>query len=118
MPRKRELPESLTPAAFQILMALADDHRHGLGIAEEVEERSGGEIILGPGTLYGTIKKLRAAGLIEEASGIPDPEDHDPRRRYYALTVRGREAVMLEARRMELMVRAARSKALLESADG
>lgn len=99
-------------------MALADEPRHGLGIVDEVEERSGGSTKLGPGTLYGTIKKLRAVGFIQEADGGPDPSDHDPRRRYYALTSRGKEAVMQEARRLELMVRAARSKSLLESAEG
>jgi DNA-binding PadR family transcriptional regulator len=114
MPRNRDLPHTLTPAAFQILLALADEPRHGLGIVEEVEARSEGAVSLGPGTLYGTIKKLRAAGFIQEADGGPDPEDQDPRRRYYALTARGREAAAREARRMELMVRTARSKALLE----
>ena len=59
MPRHKELPESLTPAAFQILMALADEARHGLGIVDEVAERTEGAVRLGPGTLYGTIKKLR-----------------------------------------------------------
>jgi DNA-binding PadR family transcriptional regulator len=118
MPRKNDLPDSLTPAAFQILMALADGARHGLGIVEEVEKSSQGDIILGPGTLYGTIKKLRAVGFIQEAEEVPDPQDHDPRRRYYALTPSGREAVAQEARRLELMVLAARSKSLLESTEG
>jgi DNA-binding PadR family transcriptional regulator len=118
MPRKNDLPDSLTPAAFQILMALADEARHGLGIVDEVEERSGGEIKLGPGTLYGTIKKLRAVGFIQEAQGGPDPEDQDPRRRYYGLTPKGLEAVSQEARRLELMVMAARSKSLLGPAEG
>ena len=118
MPRKNELPDSLTPAAFQILMALADGPRHGLGIVEEVERSTRGTLKLGPGTLYGTIKKLRAVAFIVEAHEVPDPADHDPRRRYYSLTPRGREAVIQEARRMELIVSAARAKALLGSAEG
>ena len=115
MPRSPELPDSLTPAAFQILLALADEDRHGLGIVEEVKERTGGEVELGPGTLYGTIKKLRSVGFIDEAPAPPDPQDHDPRRRYYGLTPEGREAVAREARRLEILVRGARQKDLLES---
>ena len=107
----------MTPAAFQILMALADEARHGLGIVDEVEERTEGAIKLGPGTLYGTIKKLREVRFIQEAGEDLKPSDHDPRRRYYALTLPGREAVSREAQRMELLVRVARSKALLDPAD-
>ena len=117
MPRHRELPESLTPSAFQILMALADEARHGLGIVDEVETRTEGATRLGPGTLYGTIKKLREVRFIQEAGDNLKPSNHDPRRRYYALTLKGREAVSKEAQRMELMVRVARSKALLDPAD-
>jgi len=117
MPRHRDLPESLTPSAFQILLALADEARHGLGIVDEVEKRTEGAIKLGPGTLYGTIKKLRDVRFIQEACEDLKPSNHDPRRRYYALTLKGREAVSREAQRMELMVRVARSKALLDPAD-
>ena len=84
MARRSDWPDTLTPAAFQILMALADEDRHGLGIMDEVEHRTGGETQLGPGTLYGTIKRLREAGFIEEAPGPSDPSGDDPRRRYYA----------------------------------
>jgi DNA-binding PadR family transcriptional regulator len=118
MPRRRDLPDSLTPAAFQILMALADEPRHGLGIVEEVSVRTDGGVRLGPGTLYGTIKRLRAVGFIREASAPSDPEEKDPRRRYYELTSRGREAVSEEARRLEMIVRVARAKDLLEGAGG
>jgi DNA-binding PadR family transcriptional regulator len=115
MPRSPELPDSLTPAAFQILLALADQDRHGLGIVEEVEERMGDEFQLGPGTLYGTIKKLRSVGFIQEGQAPPDRESHDPRRRYYGLTPAGREALAREARRLDLMVRGARNKNLLKT---
>jgi len=118
MPRPSEGPGSLTPAAFQILLALVDQDRHGLGIVDEVEERTQGDVQLGPGTLYGTIKRLRETGLIEEAPAAPDPSDDDPRRRYYAITPSGREVLAREARRLELLVRTARSKAVLDSAEG
>lgn len=118
MVRRSDWPNSLTPAAFQILMALADEDRHGLGIVDEVEVRTRGEVQLGPGTLYGTIKRLRAVGFIEEAPAPPDPAATDSRRRYYAITPSGREALTREARRMEVMVHVARSKAVLNSVEG
>jgi DNA-binding PadR family transcriptional regulator len=118
MSRRPEQADSLTPAAIQILMALADQDRHGLGIVDEVEARTGGEVKLGPGTLYGTIKRLREVGFIHETAQGPDPRDDDPRRRYYALTPSGREALAREVRRMEVMVHAARRKAVLDSAEG
>ena len=99
-------------------MALADEPRHGLGIVEEVAIRTEGAVKLGPGTLYGTIKKLREVKFIREAEEAPNPDENDTRRRYYALTTRGRESVREEARRMELLVRTARAKALLDPAEG
>ena len=118
MPRKTEWPDNLTPAAFQILLALADEHRHGLGIVEEIEAGTEGGMKLGPGTLYGTIKRLRETGFIAEADGPPDSGSGDPRRRYYALTPQGREALAREARRMESMVHVARAKSILDPAEG
>ena len=114
MARKSDWPDTLTPAAFQILMAIADEARHGLGIVEEVKDRTGGDVTLGPGSLYGTIKRLRETGLIQEAKAVPDPSDDDPRRRYYAITPSGREALAREARRLEVMVQAARAKNILK----
>lgn len=117
MARRSDWPGTLTPAAFQILMAIADAARHGLGIVDEVKERTDGDVVLGPGSLYGTIKRLRAAGYIEEAEQAPDPGNDDPRRRYYAITAPGREALAREARRLEVMVHAARAKNILSSAE-
>jgi len=117
MPRRSEWPESLTPAAVQILLALADEDRHGLGIVEEVAQRTRGEVRMGPGTLYGTIKRLREAGFIVEPRSSPNPPDDDPRRRYYAITPAGRRALVREARRMEWLVRTARAKAILRSTE-
>lgn len=110
MARKSEWPHTLTPAAVHILLALADEDRHGLGIVDEVERRTDGEVKLGPGTLYGTIKRMRRAGLIEEGTG---PEERDTRRRYYSITPAGRVAVHTEARRLERMVMTARQKSIL-----
>jgi len=118
MARHTDLPDSLTPAAFHILMALADEARHGLGIVEEVEERTEGAVTLGPGTLYGTIKKLRDVGFIREAEPRPGSGTPDRRRRYYELTRSGRTAVSEEARRLEILVFAARAKALLGPSEG
>jgi DNA-binding PadR family transcriptional regulator len=103
----------LTPAMFHILLALADKERHGYHIMREVEERTGGNVKLGPGTLYGSIKRMMADGLIEELEERPDPELDDERRRYYRLTDFGFRVATAEAQRLEQMVRSARAKKLL-----
>lgn len=108
------LPLPLPVSEFQILLALADEERHGYGIMREVSERTSGEVQLGPGTLYGSIKRMVARGLIEESDERPDPELDDERRRYYRITSLGRRVVVAEARRMELMVGIARAKRLLK----
>ena len=99
--------EGLTRPAFLILLALADQARHGLGIVDRVDEMSHGEVRLGPGTLYGTLQKLVAAGLIRETATVPNPDDHDPRRRYYKLTPKGQRELRDEAARMRALVRVA-----------
>ena len=76
----------LTPAVFHVLLALADGERHGYAIMQEVAENTGGRIKMGPGTLYGTIKRLLEARMIEESDERPDPDLDDERRRYYRLT--------------------------------
>jgi DNA-binding PadR family transcriptional regulator len=98
---------------FQILLALADEERHGYAIGREVADRTGGDVQLGPGTLYGSIKRMVASGLIEESDERPDPDLDDERRRYYRITALGRRAAAAEARRMERLVAIARSKRLL-----
>ncbi|HTS60483.1 MAG TPA: PadR family transcriptional regulator [Candidatus Acidoferrales bacterium] len=107
--------EPLTPAVFHILVALADGERHGYGIMQEVAARTGRQTIMGPGTLYGTLKRMLEAGLVEECGERADPEAGDERRRYYRLTGRGRKAATAEAERLEALVRAARSKRLLKT---
>lgn len=105
----------LTSSVFYILLALADKERHGLGIAEEVERRTDGEVEMGPGTLYNALRKMLAEGLIEESDKRPDPAEDDPRRRYYRITEPGRQAVSSEAARLERVLVAAREKDLLPS---
>ncbi len=103
----------LTPAAFQILLALVDRERHGYAIMREVAERTDGAVRLGPGTLYGSLKRLLERGLIEEGGERADPETGDERRRYYRITEFGLLVARAEARRLEGMVRAARQKKLI-----
>jgi DNA-binding PadR family transcriptional regulator len=107
--RPRELLP-LTPAVLHILLALADEERHGYGIMREVEERTGGDTRLGPGTLYGSIKRMLADGLIEESDERPDPSMDDQRRRYYRITDFGRRVAGAEAERLQDLVSAARAK--------
>ena len=110
-PPERFLP--LTPAMFHILLALADRERHGYHIMQEVEERTEGKVHLGPGTLYGSIKRMLAAGWIEETEERPDADLDDERRRYYRLTDFGYRVAGAEAERLERLVKSARMKKLL-----
>jgi DNA-binding PadR family transcriptional regulator len=103
----------LTPAVFHVLLALADGERHGYAIMQEVAENTGGQIKMGPGTLYGTIKRLLEARMIEESDERPDPELDDERRRYYGLTALGQRAVRAEALRYAEMAEVARRKRLI-----
>lgn len=107
----------LRPAAFHILLALADDERHGYGIMQEVTARTGGAIRLGPGTLYGSLKRLLGDGLVAESEERPVPELDDERRRYYRLTDSGRRAAAAEARRLAALVGVARAKRLLPGSE-
>jgi len=117
MTRRPTPPEALLPLSrpvFHILLALADGERHGYAIMQDVETRSDGEVRIGPGTLYGAIRRLREQGAIEE---METPRaDEDARRRYYALTEFGRAALVAEADRLESLVKAVRSKDLLARA--
>jgi DNA-binding PadR family transcriptional regulator len=107
-----EMPP-LTPAVFHVLLALTDGERHGYAIMQEVAESTGGRIKMGPGTLYGTIKRLLEVRMIEESDRRPDPEMDDERRRYYRLSGVGRRAVRAEALRYAEMAEVARRKRLI-----
>lgn len=106
----------LTPSVFHILLALADGERHGYGIIKEVEARTEGRVRLGPGTLYGSIKRMLDEGLVEESGERPDAELDDERRRYYRLTDFGRRVASAEAARLSQLVSLARAKNLLSRA--
>lgn len=80
---------------------------------QEVTERTNGQVKLGPGTLYGAIKRLLADGLIAESDERPDPALDDERRRYYRLTDLGRRVITLDAQRLADLVGMAQAKQLL-----
>jgi DNA-binding PadR family transcriptional regulator len=98
---KRLLP--LTPAVLQILLSLSSEDRHGLGIAADVKEFTGGRSVLGPGTLYGTIKRMLESELIDDLES-PAGDADDPRRRYYRITDLGRRVLELEAEGLASLV--------------
>ena len=102
----------MTTAAFHILLALADQDRHGYAIMREVELRSGGEVKLGPGTLYGALQRMLEDGWIEETERPGDDEPSE-RRRYYRLAKDGRKKLKAEAARLEEWVRLAQKKRIL-----
>ena len=110
----QEIP--LTPAVFHILLALADGEKHGYAIMKEVESVTDGAVRMGPGTLYGSIKRMLKAGMIRESDERPDPELDDARRRYYELTGYGRRVLEAEAQRLAQAVRGARRKNALGGA--
>lgn len=111
-PDPGEMPP-LTPAVFHVLLALTGGERHGYAIMQEVAESTDGRMKMGPGTLYGTIRRLLEARMIEESDERPDPEMDDERRRYYRLTAIGQRAVKAEARRYAELAELARRKRLL-----
>jgi DNA-binding PadR family transcriptional regulator len=103
----------LSPAVFHILVSLADGDRHGYAIIQDVTARTGGEVRLGPGTLYRSIQRMIEQELIIETDTRPAPEADDERRRYYRITEQGRAAARAEAERLSGLVRLARASGLL-----
>jgi len=95
---------------FHILLSLASEEQHGYGIMQQVLERTMGKVRLWPATLYGSIKRLIEADLIEESSDRPAPEVDDARRRYYRMTPLGREVLDLECERLQELVRVIQTK--------
>ena len=104
----------LSAAVFHILLALSDGERHGYGIMQEVRDLTDGQLRLGPGTLYGSIKRMLEGGLVVETGERPDSDLDDVRRRYYRLTDFGRLVLRGEAERLNRLVSIARTKHLLE----
>lgn len=105
----------LTPLTFDILLALADEDRHGYGIIKEIEDRAGVDAAPSTGAMYLALKRMQGEGLLEASERV-DPSD--ARRRYYRLTAEGRERAEGESRRLESLVAAARSKQLLTEGAG
>jgi DNA-binding PadR family transcriptional regulator len=99
----------LPTATLHILVALSSGEKHGYAIMGEVEALSDGAVRMGPGTLYGSIKRLLADGLIEESEERPDPSLDDQRRRYYRLTGLGEQVCAAELRRLHALLQRAGS---------
>ena len=95
---------------FHIMLSLAGEEQHGYGIMQEVLGRTHGKVRLWPATLYGSIKRLIEADLIEESDERPAPELDDARRRYYRLTALGRRVLDAECERLQELVRTIRVK--------
>jgi DNA-binding PadR family transcriptional regulator len=102
----------LPQATFHILVALADEDRHGYAIIQDIEARTGGELLLSAGTLYRSIQRMVEQGLIVEPRERPKPKDDDERRRYYRITPFGEAVARAEARRLAQLVRMARARGL------
>ena len=107
-----------TPELINILLALADGEKHGYAIMLEVETNTLGAVKMGPGTLYGSIKRMLEAGLIGESDERPDPDLDDQRRRYYALSGLGRRILHAEAQRLAAQAALAQRKGVLEGNPG
>jgi DNA-binding PadR family transcriptional regulator len=99
----------LPPVTFHILVALADEERHGYAVMQDVATRTNGALKLGAGTLYRSIQRMLEQGLIVETSTRPAPEMDDERRRYYRITPFGRTVAKAEARRLAQMLKLARA---------
>ena len=100
----------LKPQWFHILLALAGEEQHGYGIMQEVLERTMGKVRLWPATLYGSLKRMIEADLIEESNKRPKPELDDARRRYYRLTSLGHQVLDAECDRLQGLVHAIHTK--------
>ncbi len=98
----------LPSATFHILIALAEEDRHGYAIIQDIAARTGGELKLSAGTLYRSIQRMLEQGLIVETRSRPAPEDDDERRRYYRITKFGVEVARAEAKRLAQLVKFAR----------
>jgi DNA-binding MarR family transcriptional regulator len=110
--RTVEIHEQVSDQVFHVLLSLVDGPRHGYGIIQDVEGRTGGAFTLGSGTLYSAIRRLGSKRWIRR---VPAPEAGDPRRKYYGLTDLGREVIQAEALRLAALVRYARAKDLVPS---
>ena len=99
----------LPPVTFHILVALAEEDRHGYAIMQDIAQRTDGALKLGAGTLYRSVQRMLEQGLVTEVSTRPAPEMDDERRRYYRITAFGRTVAKAEARRLAQMLKLARA---------
>jgi len=118
MARRKPSPEDidsylpLPASAMHIIVALAGGERHGYAIMRDIEDLSAGSVVMGPGTLYGSIKRMIDQGLVEETDERPDPSLDDERRRYYRLTALGQRVGAAEQARLAALLDAARLRQL------
>lgn len=106
----------LTPLSHAVLLALADEDRHGYGIIKEVERQTDGALKPGTGTLYAALRRMQEEGLIEDSPREAGP-DEDQRRRYYRITGTGRAVARAETLRLARLVAVARDKELVSGAE-
>jgi DNA-binding PadR family transcriptional regulator len=111
MTAENQMPP-LTPAVFHILLALSTGERHGYGIMKQVESDSQGNVSMGPGTLYGSLKRMLDSGLVQESDKRVDPEMDDERRIYYQITGVGRKSLEAELERYKNIVNVAQKRKL------
>jgi DNA-binding PadR family transcriptional regulator len=109
---RRYLP--LKPVDLQLLLALAEEERHGYGLVQAIGERTGGVVALEPGNLYRIIRRLLDDGLVAESDRRPAADLADERRRYYRLTALGARVAAEEVRRLEALVRSPVARALVQ----
>ncbi|MEO8076779.1 MAG: PadR family transcriptional regulator [Acidobacteriota bacterium] len=112
MPHTPDSMIPLPPATFHILVAVADEDRHGYAIIQDIAARTGGELKLSAGTLYRSIQRMQEQGLLVETRERPAPEFDDERRRYYRITPFGTAVARAEARRLSQLVKMARARGL------
>ena len=108
----------LSSATFHILLALADQDRHGYAIIQDVAQRTNGDLKLSAGTLYRSIQRMLEQGLLAETRERPDPDEDDERRRYYRITPLGTAVARAEARRLADLIRMARARGLAPKTTG
>lgn len=110
--------QPVPPEIFQVLLALADEARHGYGIVKAIEAATDGALVVSPSPLYRKLKRLMELGVIAETDKRPAPDLDDERRRYYRLTHAGRGLLAAEARRLVRLGEDARIRRLAEAAPG
>src|SRR5512143_2316008 len=110
----RHLP--LKPVDLHLLLALAEEDRHGYALVQAISQATNGLIELDPGNLYRVIKRMLAAGLVAESERRGQPDPGEERRRYYRLTALGRKVVALELRRLDALLRPSTVRTIMRSA--